>query len=31
MGGAVAAIEDGFQMREIGDAAYRHRQEVESG
>ena len=31
MGGAVTAIEDGFQMREIGDAAYRHRQEVESG
>ena len=31
MGGAVAAIENGFQMREIGDAAYRHRQEVESG
>ncbi len=31
MGGAVAAIEDGFQVREIGDAAYRHRQEVESG
>ena len=31
LGGSVAAIEDGFQMREIGDAAYRHRQEVESG
>ena len=31
MGGAVTAIEDGFQMREIGDAAYSHRQEVESG
>ena len=31
MGGAVAAIEDGFQVREIGDAAYRHRQEVEEG
>ena len=31
MGGAVAAIENGFQTREIGDAAYRHRQEVESG
>ena len=31
MGGSVAAIEDGFQMREIGDAAYRHRQEVETG
>ena len=31
LGGAVAAIEQGFQMREIGDAAYRHRQEVETG
>ena len=31
LGGAVTAIEDGFQMREIGDASYRHRQEVESG
>ncbi len=31
MGGAVAAIENGFQVREIGDAAYRHRQEVETG
>ena len=31
MGGAVSAIEQGFQAREIGDAAYRHRQEVESG
>ena len=31
LGGSVAAIEQGFQMREIGDAAYRHRQEVESG
>ena len=31
MGGAVAAIEQGFQVREIGDAAFRHRQEVESG
>ncbi len=31
MGGSVAAIEQGFQMREIGDAAYQHRQEVESG
>ena len=30
MGGAVAAIEQGFQMREIGDAAYQHRQEVEA-
>ena len=31
LGGAVAAIEQGFQMREIGEAAYRHRQEVENG
>ncbi len=31
MGGAVAAIERGFQVREIGDAAYQHRREVESG
>ena len=31
MGGAVAAIEHGFQVREIGEAAYKHRQEVESG
>ena len=31
MGGAVAAIEQGFQAREIGEAAYRHRQEVEAG
>ena len=31
MGGSVAAIEQGFQVREIGDAAYQHRQEVESG
>jgi methylmalonyl-CoA mutase N-terminal domain/subunit len=31
MGGAVSAIEQGFQMREIGQAAYRHQQEVESG
>ena len=31
MGGAVAAIEQGFQVREIGEAAYKHRQEVESG
>ena len=30
LGGAVAAIEDGFQMREIGDAAFRHQQEVDS-
>ena len=31
IGGAVAAIEQGFQVREIGDAAYRHSQAVESG
>ncbi|PKB71872.1 MAG: methylmalonyl-CoA mutase [SAR202 cluster bacterium Io17-Chloro-G6] len=31
MGGSVEAIEQGFQVREIGDAAYQHRQEVESG
>ena len=31
MGGAVAAIEQGFQMQEIGNSAYQHRQEVESG
>ena len=31
MGGAVAAIEQSYQMREIGDAAYQHRQEVEAG
>ena len=31
LGGAVAAIEQGFQAREIGEAAYKHRQEVESG
>ncbi len=31
LGGAVAAIEQGFQVREIGDAAYKHRMEVESG
>ena len=31
MGGAVAAIEQGFQVREIGDAAYQHRRDVESG
>ena len=31
LGGAVAAIEQGFQVREIGDAAYQHRREVESG
>ncbi len=31
MGGAVSAIEQGFQVREIGEAAYQHRREVESG
>ncbi len=31
MGGSVEAIEQGFQVREIGDAAYQHRREVESG
>jgi methylmalonyl-CoA mutase, N-terminal domain len=31
MGGAVTAIERGFQMREIGEAAYKHQREVDSG
>ena len=31
MGGAVSAIEKGYQVREIGDAAYQHRRAVESG
>ncbi|MBT98888.1 MAG: methylmalonyl-CoA mutase [Dehalococcoidia bacterium] len=31
MGGSVEAIEQGFQVREIGDAAYKYGQEVESG
>ena len=31
LGGAVAAIEQGFQVREIGEAAYRHQQQVEAG
>jgi methylmalonyl-CoA mutase N-terminal domain/subunit len=31
MGGAVAAIEQGFQVREIGEAAYKHQREVDSG
>ena len=30
MGGAVAAIEQGFQVQEIGESAYRHQQEVDS-
>ena len=31
MEGAVAAIEHGFQVREISETAYQHRREVESG
>ena len=31
LGGSVEAIEQGFQAREIGDAAYKHGQEVDSG
>ena len=31
LGGAVEAIEQGYQVREIGDAAYKHGQEVDSG
>jgi methylmalonyl-CoA mutase N-terminal domain/subunit len=31
MGGAVAALEKGFQSREIHEAAYRHQKEVETG
>ncbi|MBM3942320.1 MAG: methylmalonyl-CoA mutase [SAR202 cluster bacterium] len=31
LAGAVAAIEQGFQTREIGEAAYRHQQEVDTG
>ena len=31
MGGAVAALEQGFQMREIGQAAYDHQRRVEKG
>ena len=31
LGGAVAAIEQGFQSREISEAAYKHQQEVEAG
>ncbi|MFP6635209.1 MAG: methylmalonyl-CoA mutase family protein, partial [Dehalococcoidia bacterium] len=30
-GGTVDAIEQGFQMREIGESAYQHRREVETG
>ncbi|HEU0020183.1 MAG TPA: methylmalonyl-CoA mutase family protein [Dehalococcoidia bacterium] len=31
MGGAVRAIEQGFQMREIGESAYQHQLQVDSG
>ena len=31
LGGAVAAIEQAFQAREIGDAAYQHQREIDSG
>ncbi len=31
MGGAIAALERGYQMREIHEVAYKHQQEVESG
>ena len=31
MGGSVSAIEQGFQMQEIGNSAYQHRVEVETG
>ena len=31
MGGAVAAIEDGFQVREIGEAAFRHQRSIDDG
>ena len=31
LGGSVEAIEQGFQVREIGDAAYKHGKEVDSG
>ena len=31
MGGAVSAIEQGFQMLEIGESAYQHQQQVDSG
>ncbi len=30
-GGAVAAIEQGYQVREIGESAYRHQREVDAG
>ena len=31
LGGTVVAIEQGFQVREIGDSAFRHSQQVEDG
>ena len=31
MGGAVEALEQGYQAREVHDSAYRHQQEVEEG
>ena len=31
MGGAVAALEQGYQTREVHDSAYKHQQEVEEG
>jgi methylmalonyl-CoA mutase N-terminal domain/subunit len=31
IGGAVSAIEQGFQMLEIGESAYQHQQQVDSG
>ena len=31
MGGAIAALEGGYQVREIHEAAYKHQQEVEKG
>ncbi len=31
MGGAIAAIEQGFQQREINDVAYQHQRDIESG
>ena len=31
MGGALSALEDGFQVREIHESAYRHQRQVESG
>ena len=30
-GGAVAAIEQGYQVREIGESAYRHQREIDAG